>query len=180
MTGETARKREALSTKPATNRLQEPPFTDSGFNRDRAKESDRNDTESADIESRNIGPQEIGSDDTRPQYIESRTAAQSLTNDPHADARKVKPPPQGDGFRVVQQDQVEPLRECVRNALRHYLHNMDGHDINDLYRMVLDEVERPLIETVMESTNNNQSIAARMLGLSRGTLRKKLRNFDPN
>jgi Fis family transcriptional regulator len=43
--------------------------------------------------------------------------------------------------------------------------------------MVLDEVERPLIETVMENTNNNQSIAARMLGLSRGTLRKKLRTF---
>jgi len=106
------------------------------------------------------------------------TTKPPTTNAPSINLTEIEPLHQWDGLTVSQKDQTAPLRECVRNALRHYLHNMNGHDINDLYRMVLDEVERPLIETVMESTNNNQSIAARMLGMSRGTLRKKLRTFD--
>jgi len=114
--------------------------------------------------------------------IESLNRAPSITkpsrtNEPSINLAEIEPVHQWEGLTVLQKDQTAPLRECVRNALRHYLHNMNGHDINDLYRMVLDEVERPLIETVMENTNNNQSIAARMLGLSRGTLRKKLRTF---
>jgi Fis family transcriptional regulator len=82
------------------------------------------------------------------------------------------------GLEVLQADRSEPLRECVRSALRYYLENMDGHDVSDLYRMVLDEVERPLIQTVLESAQDNQTVAARMLGISRGTLRKKLKEFD--
>jgi Fis family transcriptional regulator len=84
----------------------------------------------------------------------------------------------GDGperLQVMQPNRTEPLRDCVRNALRHYLHNMAGHDINGLYRLVLAEVERPMVETVLEYTNGNQSMAAEILGISRGTLRKKLR-----
>jgi len=84
---------------------------------------------------------------------------------------------QWEGLTVLQVDQKEPLRECVRSALRYYLQNMEGHDVSGLYRMVLDEVERPLIETVLESANNNQSVAARMLGISRSTLRKKLKDL---
>lgn len=83
-----------------------------------------------------------------------------------------------DGLTVLQASKTEPLRECVRNALRYYLQNMDGHDVSGLHRMVLDEVERPLIETVMESANQNQTTAARMLGISRGTLRKKLKELE--
>jgi Fis family transcriptional regulator len=79
---------------------------------------------------------------------------------------------------VPRKDQKAPLHECVRSALRYYLENMDGHDVDGLYRMVLDEVERPLIETVLESANNNQTVAARMLGMSRGTLRKKLKALN--
>jgi Fis family transcriptional regulator len=79
---------------------------------------------------------------------------------------------------LLRKDQQEPLHECVRSALRYYLKNMDGHQVDGLYRMVLDEVERPLIETVLESANNNQTVAARMLGMSRGTLRKKLKALN--
>jgi Fis family transcriptional regulator len=82
------------------------------------------------------------------------------------------------GLRVLQSDRSEPLRECVRSALRYYLQKMDGHDVSDLYRMVLDEVERPLIQTVLENANDNQTVAARMLGISRGTLRKKLKELE--
>jgi Fis family transcriptional regulator len=43
--------------------------------------------------------------------------------------------------------------------------------------MVLEEVEPPLLRAVLRHTRNNQSKAARMLGLSRGTLRKKLKQY---
>jgi Fis family transcriptional regulator len=81
------------------------------------------------------------------------------------------------GLRVLEPERSDPLRECVRSALRYYLEKMSGHEVVGLYRLVLDEVERPMIETVLESTNNNQTVAARMLGMSRSTLRKKLKAF---
>jgi Fis family transcriptional regulator len=81
---------------------------------------------------------------------------------------------------VVQAQRDEPLRECVRVAVRTYLRNMDGQDVTGMYRLVMDEVERPLIETVLDSVKNNQSVAARMLGISRSTLRKKLASYAPS
>jgi Fis family transcriptional regulator len=78
------------------------------------------------------------------------------------------------GLTVVQMDRGEPLRECVRAAVHTYLRNMAGQEVEGLHRFVMDEVERPLIETVLDAAANNQSVAARMLGISRSTLRKKL------
>jgi Fis family transcriptional regulator, factor for inversion stimulation protein len=75
---------------------------------------------------------------------------------------------------VVQAHRDEPLRDSVRAAVQTYLNNMEGQDVTGLHRLVMDEVERPLIETVLESANHNQSTAARILGISRSTLRKKL------
>ena len=69
----------------------------------------------------------------------------------------------------------QTLSECVRNSLGAYFEALDGHDTTDLYQMVLREVERPMFEAVLEYTNQNQSAAAQILGISRGTLRKKLR-----
>jgi Fis family transcriptional regulator len=82
--------------------------------------------------------------------------------------------PNRGALTVVQAHRDAPLRECVRVAVRTYLRNMDGQDVSGIHKFVIDEVERPLIETVLESANNNQSVAARMLGISRSTLRKKL------
>ena len=70
---------------------------------------------------------------------------------------------------------AEPLRLCVERTLEHYLHQLDGEQVSDLYDLVLAEVELPLLETVMAHVGNNQSRAAEMLGLNRGTLRKKLK-----
>jgi Fis family transcriptional regulator len=78
---------------------------------------------------------------------------------------------------VLEADRTEPLRECVRNAMRHYLWKLDGHEVNDLHEMVLREIERPLIETVLDATDGNQTRAAKMLGLSRSTLRKKMARY---
>lgn len=82
--------------------------------------------------------------------------------------------PETESFSVVRPDKTEPLCDCVRTALRFYFRNLDGHDVNDLYRLVNEEVERPLFESVLEYTGGNQTRAARILGISRSTLRKKI------
>ena len=68
----------------------------------------------------------------------------------------------------------QTLRECVKSALDHYFIQLNGHETADLYEFVIKEVEKPLLESVMEQANGNQSRAATMLGISRSTLRKKL------
>lgn len=69
------------------------------------------------------------------------------------------------------------LHDCVRAALQSYLARMGDHEIDNLHRFVLDEVERPLFESVLHHTSGNQTLAARMLGVSRGTLRKKVVHY---
>jgi Fis family transcriptional regulator len=68
-----------------------------------------------------------------------------------------------------------PLRHQVYEALRIYFHNLGGQTPSNLYDLVLGEVEQPLLEIVMRITRGNQTKAAAILGINRGTLRKKLR-----
>ncbi|HEY9032692.1 MAG TPA: DNA-binding transcriptional regulator Fis [Pseudomonadales bacterium] len=70
------------------------------------------------------------------------------------------------------------IREGVALAMKNYLTHLDGEDVSDVYDMVLAEVEAPLLEAVMQYTRNNQTRAANMLGLNRGTLRKKLKQYN--
>lgn len=70
---------------------------------------------------------------------------------------------------------VASLREAVDLFVRRYLDEIDGELSTDFYALVLSEVEGPLLKAVMEYTRHNQTRAAHMLGLNRGTLRKKLR-----
>lgn len=74
----------------------------------------------------------------------------------------------------------EPLSSCVETALEHYFNDLDGHDPNGLYAMVMCEVEYPLLKTVMQYARGNQSRAAEMLGINRSTLRKKLEKHGLN
>jgi len=73
---------------------------------------------------------------------------------------------------------AQSLRESVTAAVRHYLNDLDGQISTDVYQMVLAEVEAPLLEEIMAYTRNNQTKASIMLGLNRGTLRKKLKQYD--
>lgn len=82
--------------------------------------------------------------------------------------------PTSTGLQVVEADRTDPLSKCVQDALRFYLENMAGHDVVNLYALVLEEVERPMFETVLDHTNGNLSQAAKILGLTRATLRKRL------
>jgi Fis family transcriptional regulator, factor for inversion stimulation protein len=74
-------------------------------------------------------------------------------------------------------NQPKPLSECVREAVNRYFAQLEGEAPINLYEMVLEEIEAPLLESVMHFTRGNQSKAARLLGLSRGTLRTKLRQY---
>lgn len=71
----------------------------------------------------------------------------------------------------------KPLRDSVKQALRNYLSQLDGQDVNDLYELVLAEVEYPMLDMIMQYTRGNQTRAANMLGINRGTLRKKLKKY---
>ena len=70
------------------------------------------------------------------------------------------------------------LSNFTEDAMRSYFKSLNGHKPADIYRMVLGEVEPPLLKAVMEYTDGNQTLAADMLGLNRATLRKKLRQYD--
>lgn len=74
-------------------------------------------------------------------------------------------------------DQQVPLNGSVKVALDSYFKNLDGHEPSNLYQLILEEVEKPLLERVLEHTNSNQTKTATILGISRGTLRKKLKQY---
>lgn len=67
------------------------------------------------------------------------------------------------------------LSDCVAAALERYLHDLDGALPGALYDLVINEVERPLLQIALREAANNQTRAAAILGLNRGTLRKKLK-----
>ena len=69
------------------------------------------------------------------------------------------------------------MRDSASEAIRHFLETLDGEPCSELYDMVLNQVEEPLFKAVLDYTQHNQSHAAAMLGLNRGTLRKKLRQY---
>ncbi len=71
----------------------------------------------------------------------------------------------------------KPLRDCVEDAMENYFQQLEGHPTNDLYRMVLAELEEPLFRAVLKYTGGNQSKASELLGINRGTLRKKLKQY---
>lgn len=73
---------------------------------------------------------------------------------------------------------TQPLRASVETALHNYFAQLGEATPNNLYELVLAEVEAPLLEVVLRQTRGNQTKAAQMLGLSRGTLRKKLKQYN--
>lgn len=69
------------------------------------------------------------------------------------------------------------LSQLVQGALKNYFSHLEGQDPVNLYQLVLAEMEIPLLKQVLEFTRGNQSKAAQILGISRGTLRKKISTY---
>ncbi|HNP36346.1 MAG TPA: DNA-binding transcriptional regulator Fis [Woeseiaceae bacterium] len=72
----------------------------------------------------------------------------------------------------------KPLHKHTEDALSFYFASLNGDRPGDLYDLVMGEVERPLFKAVMDYTDGNQSQAAGILGINRGTLRKKLKTYS--
>ena len=72
---------------------------------------------------------------------------------------------------------AQPLGECVRQSLAVYFADLEGTEAQNLYPLVIGEIEKPLLQAVRHQAGGNQSRAARMLGINRNTLRKKLTQY---
>ena len=70
-----------------------------------------------------------------------------------------------------------PLRSLTQQALGDYFASLNGHAPGRLYELVMREVEEPLFRAVLDYVEGNQSRAAEVLGINRGTLRKKLKAY---
>jgi Fis family transcriptional regulator len=79
-----------------------------------------------------------------------------------------------DGGRAAGESE---LRACVRRTLETYFDDLGDAQADDLFAMVLSEVEVPLLQVVLQHADGNQTRAARILGINRGTLRKKLGKY---
>ena len=72
----------------------------------------------------------------------------------------------------------KPLKDEVRKSMNRYFNQLDQKNTPiDVYQLVLNEVEPPLLRSVMQFSNNNQSKAAKILGINRTTLRTKLKKY---
>ena len=74
----------------------------------------------------------------------------------------------------------ESFNHTITSILRSYLQKHQGFLPNNLYEMIIQKIEKPLIETIIEQTDGNISKAAKILGLSRLTVRRKLENIKKN
>ncbi len=71
----------------------------------------------------------------------------------------------------------DSLRATVEASIRRYFEDMGNTEPENLYRKVLAQVEPPLIEETLAFTGGNQTRAARILGMTRNTLRNKLQSY---
>mgnify|MGYP000199638682 CR=1 FL=1 len=65
----------------------------------------------------------------------------------------------------------------VKRAIKRYYRNLDGENPIELYELTLSQIEPPLLEVVLKKCRGNQSQACQILGLNRGTLRKKMAKY---
>jgi Fis family transcriptional regulator len=71
-----------------------------------------------------------------------------------------------------------PLAVFIKQKVEQYFTQLNGHDPVGLHTLVISEVEKPLLEAALEHSGHNQTKAAKVLGLSRSTLRKKLEHYN--
>ena len=99
---------------------------------------------------------------TKNSIVQTTNISQTVAQDHEADQRQVP----------------QSLRQSVEQSLTQYFNELDGQQTSALYNLFMQQVEAPLFECVMQHTQDNQSKAAAILGLNRGTLRKKLKQYD--
>ncbi len=80
---------------------------------------------------------------------------------------------------VGQSNQAQSQKGSTQRAVHHYLENLNGHEATttDLYDLVIAETEKGMIIEVLDWCGGNQSRAAALLGITRTTLRNKIRKL---
>ena len=69
------------------------------------------------------------------------------------------------------------LADCVKKSLDEYFTHLDGQPPHAIYDMVINSIEKPLLEYILHKVGGNQSKAAEVLGINRNTLRKKMAQY---
>ena len=78
-----------------------------------------------------------------------------------------------------QDENISALQKCVKAELAKYFETIDNiTDSHDLYKIVVSEVEIALFQFLLKKTKGNQSLASKILGINRNTLRKKLSQLN--
>lgn len=78
---------------------------------------------------------------------------------------------------TVNHQVIDNLASCVEQSADQYLKILDNPEVANLYDLVLEQVEEPLLKRVLKFVRSNQVRAAKLLGISRGTLRKKMKKY---
>lgn len=73
---------------------------------------------------------------------------------------------------------MELIQLSITQAINQYFINLEGEQVNNVYQLVIEQVERSLLASVMEHAKHNQSKASKWLGISRNTLRKLLEKYN--
>ncbi len=81
-----------------------------------------------------------------------------------------------DELSAIPPDEIA-LEEIIRKKLASFLSKWDGYEVKDLYEAIIQRVEKPLIELILEKARGNQIRASKMLGINRNTLRKKIKEL---
>lgn len=79
---------------------------------------------------------------------------------------------------VIHKPENYSLAQHVKDLFQNYIKSLNGDTPSELYELFLGEFEKPFLESILTYTRHNQSKAAIILGISRGTLRKKLKQYD--
>jgi len=72
----------------------------------------------------------------------------------------------------------QSLQECTRDTIHQYLNNMKGHQAQNLHAYIMDEIEKGLIREVLQFTAGHLSQSSKILGITRTTLRNKIRKHQ--
>ena len=78
---------------------------------------------------------------------------------------------------MAKKKKTSQLQQSVEQAIQKYLDDLDGELPCNLFETVIAEIEQPMLKTVLQHCDNNQSRTASCLGINRGTLRKKLKQY---
>jgi Fis family transcriptional regulator len=70
------------------------------------------------------------------------------------------------------------LQDCIKDNLEKYFSDLNGESSIGVFKMVIQQTESATIKFILDKVNQNQSEAARILGINRATLKKKVSLYN--